>query len=209
MVCRKPTSLFAITWKRALETLPIFLKRPVMLYRSASKTICKEIVDEMNQQQFGLVVGQVTNDANWEQSGIAVWYFKDDRPTERLLEYIKCPNIHGATIANLIITVVNEVGLNIKKYSVQTYDGAGNVTGKQQGDANQLKLKTDNVNATYFHCVSHELNLAFSKLQKLLTFTTWFVYYRHWESFSWTLLSVNRSSRDASKATWRWNNLTQ
>ena len=72
MVCRKPTSLFAITWKRALETLPIFLKRLVMLYRSASKTICKEIVDEMNQQQFGLVVGQVTNDANWEQSGIAV-----------------------------------------------------------------------------------------------------------------------------------------
>ena len=43
-----------------------------MLYRSASKTICKEIVDEMNQQQFGLVVAQVTNDANWEQSGIAV-----------------------------------------------------------------------------------------------------------------------------------------
>ena len=60
------------------------------------------------------------------------------------------------------------MGLNIKKFSIQTYDGAGNVTGKQQGDANQLKLKTDNVNATYFHCVSHELNLAFLKPSKAL-----------------------------------------
>ena len=55
------------------------------------------------------------------------------------------------------------MGENIKKCRAQTYYGAANMAGKQQGAANQLKLKTSNENATYFHCASHELNLALSK----------------------------------------------
>ena len=43
-----------------------------------------KIVDELNQQQFGLVLDEVTDSVNWEQLGIAAWYVKDDRPFERL-----------------------------------------------------------------------------------------------------------------------------
>ena len=50
-----------------------------------------KIVYEINQQQFGLVADKVTDSANWEQVGIVVRYVKDDRPIERLLEYVKCP----------------------------------------------------------------------------------------------------------------------
>ena len=42
-----------------------------------------KIVDEVNQQQFGLVA-EVTGSANWEQLGIVVQYVKDDRSIERL-----------------------------------------------------------------------------------------------------------------------------
>ena len=125
------------------------------------------IVDEIDQQQFGLVVDEVTDSASWEQLGIVVRYVKDYRPIERLLEYIKCPNIRGANTADLIIKALNKVGRNIKKFGAQTYDGAGNMAEKQQGAANQLKLKTSNENATYFHCASHELNLALSKSLKV------------------------------------------
>ena len=97
-------------------------------------------IDEINQQQFGLVNDEVTGSMNWEQLGIVVQYVKDDKPIERLLEYMKCPNICGATIVNLIIKALNEVGLNIKKCRAQTYDGAGNMVREQQGAANQLKL---------------------------------------------------------------------
>ena len=41
------------------------------------------------------------------------------------------------------------------------------MAGKQQGAANQLKLKIDNENATYFRCASHELSLAPSKSSKV------------------------------------------
>ena len=57
--------------------------------------------------------------------------------------------------------------LNIKKCRAQTYDGAGNMAGKQQGAVNQLKLKTDNENATSFHCAFLELNLALLKSPKV------------------------------------------
>ena len=47
-----------------------------------------KIVDEINQQQFGLGADEVTGSANWEQLGIVERYVKDDRPIERLLEYV-------------------------------------------------------------------------------------------------------------------------
>ena len=52
------------------------------------------------------------------------------------------------------------------KCRAQTYDAAGNMARKQQGAANQLKLKTGSENAMYFHYGSHELNLAHSKSSK-------------------------------------------
>ena len=45
-----------------------------------------KIVDEINQQQFGLVADEVTDSANWEQLGTVVRYVRDDRPIKRLLE---------------------------------------------------------------------------------------------------------------------------
>ena len=99
--------------KRALEILAICLKRPRTLF--IKNYMQGKIVDEINQHEFGLVVDEVTDSANWEQLGIVVRYVKDDRPIERLLEYVKCPNIRGATIAGLIIKALNEVGLNINK----------------------------------------------------------------------------------------------
>ena len=75
-----------------------------------------KIVDEINQQQFGLVADEVTDSANWEQLGIAVRCVKDDRSIKRLLEYVKCPNIRGTTIADLIIKALDDVGLNIEKF---------------------------------------------------------------------------------------------
>ena len=98
----------------------------------------------MNQQQFGLVADEVTDNANWEQLDIVVKYVKDDRHIKRLLKYVKCLNICGAAIVDVTVTAVNEVGLNIKKCRAQTYDGAGNMAGKQQVSANQVKLKIGN-----------------------------------------------------------------
>ena len=130
-----------------------------------------EIVNEVKQQEigpyYGLMADEVTDSANWEQLGIVVRYVKDNKPIERLLEYVKCDNIRGETIAELIITSIRKVGLDTDYCRAQTYDGAGNMAGKQKGAARNFQLKTGNEKATYFHCASHELNLALSKASKV------------------------------------------
>ena len=137
MKCRTSMSLCVISSKLALEILPISLKRSVGVHQ---KLYARKDSSQINQEQFELVADEVTDSANWEQLAIVVQYVKDDRPVERLLECVKCPNICGATIADLIIKALNEVGQNMKKCRAQTYYGAGNMAGKQQGVANQLKL---------------------------------------------------------------------
>ena len=42
----------------------------------------------------------------------------------------------------------------------QTYDGAGNMAGHRNGCA--AHFKRDYPRATYYHCASHQLNLALS-----------------------------------------------
>ena len=49
----------------------------------------------------------------------------------------------------------------------QTYDGAGNMSGKQNGASNQFCEIARNKKAVYFHCASHELNLCLSKASKV------------------------------------------
>jgi len=66
---------------------------------------------------------------------------KDNAPVERLLEYVKCDGITGEEIAEEIIQCLSKVGLDTDKCRCQTYDGAGNMAGKQRGAANQFQLK--------------------------------------------------------------------
>ena len=44
----------------------------------------------------------------------------------------------------------------------QTYDGAGNMAGKEKGAAATTCSKAGIEKAIYFHCTSHELNLSLS-----------------------------------------------
>lgn len=79
--------------------------------------IQEEIVKEVKQQgsgpYFGLIADEVTESANGEQLGIVIRYAKNNKPIERLLEYVKCDNIRGETIADLIIESVTGLGLDL------------------------------------------------------------------------------------------------
>lgn len=136
-----------------------------------SEHIQEQIVTEIKTQPsgefFGIIADEVTDSSNWEQLGVIVRYLKDNEPQERLIEYVKCENIAGATIADLIIQRLSNIGLDLSKCRCQTYDGAGNMAGKEKGAANQFRVKTGNEKAIYFHCASHKLNLALSKASKV------------------------------------------
>ena len=65
--------------------------------------IIEQVMSQDSGPFYGLVADEVTDSANWEQLGIVVRYMKDNIPVEKLLEYVKCEDIRGETIADLII----------------------------------------------------------------------------------------------------------
>ena len=129
----------------------------------------EKIVQEINQQSCGSIYGiqadEVTDTSNWEQLGLVIRYIKDFQPVEKLVEFIKCEKVTGSAICTEIVSAVHRLHLDVKKCRAQTYDGAGNMSGHLNGcAANFLK---ENPNAPYFHCASHNLNLALSKASKI------------------------------------------
>ena len=130
-----------------------------------------EIVKEIKKQPegpfYGLSADEVTDVSNWEQLGVIVSYTKDFRPVEKLLEYVHCEDIKGTSIANYLITTLKDAGLDVLMCRSQTYDGAGNMSGKSKGAAAVFRSKTGNENAVCFYCASYELNLCLSKPSKV------------------------------------------
>ena len=122
------------------------LKFSIIKNRVPAKTdqdyIQSEIVADINNQirgpYYGISADEVTDCSNWEQLGILLRYVKDSVAVEKLIEYVKCHNINGNTITKLIIDTVTNVGLKNSLCRSQTYDGGGNMSGKQKGALNQF-----------------------------------------------------------------------
>ena len=129
--------------------------------------IVKEIKSQPEGQFYILSADEVTDVSNWEQRGMIVRYTKDCRPVEKLLEYVRCEDIKGMSIANYLITTLKDAGLDVMMCRSQTYNGAGNMSGKSKGAAVVFRSETGNESAVYFHCASHELNLCLSNVSKV------------------------------------------
>ena len=129
--------------------------------------IVKEIKNQSEGPFFGLSADEVTDVSNWEQLGVVVPYLKNSKPVEKLLEYVDCDDIKGRSIANFLINTIKNANLDPLMCRSQTYDGAGNMSGKVKGAAATFCLEAGNDKAVYFHCASHQLNLCLSKASKV------------------------------------------
>ena len=116
---------------------------------------------------FGISAVEVTDVSNWEQLGIVVRYVRNCQAIEKLLEFVQCDDVKGASIAEFIINALN-AGLYPQMCRAQTNDGAGNMAGKKKGATAKFCSETGNEKVVYFHCTSHELNLSLSKASKIL-----------------------------------------
>ena len=85
-------------------------------------------------------------------------YVRICQAIEKLLEFVQCNDIIGESITEFIINTLNNANLNPEMCRGQTYDGAGNIAGKEKGTAAKFCSKTGNERAVYFCCSSHELN---------------------------------------------------
>ena len=88
--------------------------------------IQSEIVNDIQNQTegpfFGISADEVTDVSNWEQLGIVVRYVRNCQAIEKLLEFVQCDDIKGASIAEFIINALNNAGLYPQMCRAQTHE---------------------------------------------------------------------------------------
>lgn len=114
---------------------------------------------------FCIQADEVTDSSDIEQLGLVLRYLDNDNPVEKVIEYIECKSTTGESIAENILAKVQELGLSMKNCRSQSYDGAGNMSGKYNGCAARIKRLYPR--AEYYYCMNHDLNLAVSKSCKV------------------------------------------
>ena len=77
------------------------------------------------------------------------------------MEYVQCESTKEEAIFNNIQKSLTSIGLHLEECRGQTYDGAGNMSGKIKGC--DTRFQEVSRRAPYFPCASLSLNLALSK----------------------------------------------
>ena len=121
----------------------------------------KILSDVKASKFFGLEADEVTDLSGWEQLGLVLRYVKDNQPVERLVSFIACENVRGASICDKLFEALSGFGIDRNLCRAQAYDGAGSMAGHLNGC--QAKFRERVPRAAYYHCGSHQLNLAISK----------------------------------------------
>ena len=112
----------------------------------------------------------MTDSANREQLSLVIRYFdpKSKTAAERLLDFTACQLcVTGHAIAETILHLLQKNHLDPKLLRGQGYNGASNMAGKVKGTAPIITSK--HPLALYFHCASHQVNLAVMKSAELIS----------------------------------------
>ena len=111
------------------------------LFLCMEKYIQGKIVKEIKSGGgfYGIEADEVTDTSNWEQIGLVVRYIHNEKPTEKLIEYIECESCTGKCISEKIIATLLKLELDPKLCRAQTYDGAENMAGRQNGCAKKIQ----------------------------------------------------------------------
>ena len=133
--------------------------------------IRKHIVERVKKCRFySVIADEVTDSANREQLSLVICYFDPESETaaERLLDFTACQlGVTGHAIAETILNLLQKNHLDLKLLRGQGCDGASNTAGKVKRAAAIISSK--HPLALYFHCASHQLNLAVMKSAELIS----------------------------------------
>ena len=119
---------------------------------------------------YSVIADEVADSANREQLSLVIRYFdpKSKTAAKRLLDFTACQlSVTGHAIAETILHLLQKSHLHPKLLRGQGYDSASNLAGKVKGAAAVITFK--HPLALYFHCASHQLNLAVMKSAELIS----------------------------------------
>lgn len=136
-----------------------------------SKTICEELIQIMGQnleskiitevkkaKYFSISVDSTPDISHVDQLTVILRYvLPNGKPVERFVKFLELHS-HGAEdMANQILKLLKNFGLDIKDCRAQSYDNAANMAGIYTGL--QARIKSLNPLAYFVPCAAHSANL--------------------------------------------------
>lgn len=177
--------------------------------------VIRQIIKEINEAHyFSLIVDSTPDVSHTDQLAVVLRYVSltDASAKERLVKLL--PNIgHKAeNLERAVLTLLEELNIDIKNCRGQSYDNASNMSGSYTGLQARIKLKNDK--ADYVPCAAHSLNLVgvfavenscpevtkhFSLLQGIYTFFSASTY--RWSLIKERVENKNQERQDINKIT--------
>ena len=112
-----------------------------------------------NAEFCSLMVNQTTDISNKEQAVLCFRWVSDGLIAhEDFVGLYGTENTEAQTLVKMILNVLTQLNLSIKKLRGQCYDGASTMSGPHSGVAK--KISDLESRAVYTHCHGHSLNLA-------------------------------------------------
>ena len=122
----------------------------------------ESIVDDVKHSHFyGIQADEVTDVSGWEQLGLSIRYVKEGAALEKHVSFVDCKSVTGVAICGKIMSELKQIGLDPNNCRAQVYNGAGTMSGYLNGC--RAKFSEQVPAARYYHCASHQLNLALTK----------------------------------------------
>ena len=119
-----------------------------------TEIICNEV---HAAKYFSIECDEVTSHKKAFMS-IILRYVTDFKITERCIRLVQISSLKGKSLAEVIIEVLNDLKLPLKDLIGKGFDGAANMSGKDEGVQQHL-TEAGAEFSIYFHCFAHRLNL--------------------------------------------------
>ena len=132
-----------------------------LLHCKAEELLAHIVSGVKGSHYYGIQADEVADVSGFEQLGISVRYMKDGQSIEQHVAFIECQSTTGKAICGKIVEELKRLQIDIRNCRAQSYDGAGAMSGHLNGC--QALLRNIVPQAAFYHCSSHQLNLALSK----------------------------------------------
>lgn len=125
-----------------------------LMGRKTRQTIMKELRDA---KYFSVIVDSTPDLSHVDQLTYIFRFVSEGRIVERFVGFEPISSHRGESLADCVISMVHQLGLDLGNCRGQSYDNASNMSGKYNGL--QAHLKKQNPMIRYVPCAAHSLNL--------------------------------------------------
>ena len=108
---------------------------------------------------------ETTDVAGHEQLTVVIRYVFENNIREQFICFARADDLTGEGLAQQIMSILHQSGINSSKMIGQGYDGASSMSGVACGV--QAMIRQSHPAACYVHCAAHALNLTISKASEV------------------------------------------